>query len=53
MDYKTDYEHSKAVYNSAVQRYEELKNGNRPQEITQAKANSRSRRLIWNNCGST
>jgi HlyD family secretion protein len=38
VDYKTDYEHSKAAYESAVQRCEELKNGNRPQEITQARA---------------
>jgi len=38
VDYKADYEHAKFAYDSAVQRHAELKNGSRPQEIVQSKA---------------
>lgn len=36
--YRADYEESVAAYNGATERYRELKNGTRPDEIEQAKA---------------
>jgi HlyD family secretion protein len=38
VDYKSDKDRAKATMNAAKQRWEELKNGNRPQEKLQAKA---------------